>query len=61
MKISAGYDGNAWRVMNKGRLLTSYPDDATFDSAMGILNRLCQQLERPEAFCDCKPKQEVLR
>lgn len=61
MKITTEQDGGYWYILNRGRVIGQYNDFLAYQTGLRIMGRLTAQLQRPETFCDCKPKQEGLR
>jgi hypothetical protein len=60
MKLTPGLEvDGTYIIRNKGRIIGTYLNWIDWNRAMDILDRLQTQLDRPEAFCDCKPKEET--
>ena len=54
MKITTDYLGGIYVIMNRGRVIARYRICREFALACDSLDRLQEQLKRPEAFCDCQ-------
>ena len=61
MTITHAHEDGYFILRNKGRELGRWNNWAQFNAAANHLAHLPAQVDRPEAFCDCKPTQEVSR
>lgn len=61
MKITTVYRREQFVILNNDREIGCFWSWSDFNEAANRLAQLQEQLARPEAFCDCKPKQEVSR
>ena len=61
MKITTEQHGSKYHILNKGKIIACSTTNFDHLQALRLLERLADQLQRAEAFCDCKPKQEGLR
>jgi len=54
-------DAETYIIRNKGRVIARFARGQFIEycAAIHVLGKLTAQLQRPEAFCDCKPTEEA--